>query len=83
MLILNRRDAVQQATLSKPEAWSWNLLFHFFKSRKKMDFLKGKVKTFMFKAFLRKKWGKHRKLPTFAKQSFASQWKSNHKDKPN
>ncbi|WP_295770664.1 LutB/LldF family L-lactate oxidation iron-sulfur protein [uncultured Mucilaginibacter sp.] len=75
MLLLNRRDAVKEGVVSKPEQWGWTAWKKAMMSRKLTDFFGGKVKNFMLRTFFKKSWGKYRAMPEVAEKSFAQRWK--------
>lgn len=80
MLLLNRRDSVQEGLSTNAENKTWKLFTFGVKDRKWMDFFGGKFKNFMLRTFFKKSWGSHRSLPEFADKSFAKQWKEKQKE---
>src|ERR1700761_8498524 len=75
MLLLNRRDSVNEH-LSKPiQRWSWSGRKKGMLSRKMTDFLSGKTKNFFLRTFFKKSWGHYKEMPTIAPKSFSQQWK--------
>lgn len=78
-LVLNRRDAIEKQLVAPVEKWSWKMFIALLKSRKKIDLLPGKIKSALWTGFFKRKWGKHRKLPSFAHKSFSQQWKEKQK----
>ncbi len=74
LLLLNRKDAVQQHTTK-----SENLIWYFWKNamlkRSTMEKGGAKVKNFMLKQFFKKTWGDRRDLPTVATKSFNQTWR--------
>jgi len=78
LLLINRRDAVQQGL----DKFSWKAGMKIYKNifldRKRLDRLNGNTLNF-FAKLSPNAWGKHRSLPKFAKQSFSKQWKSKNK----
>lgn len=75
MLLLNRRDAVQEGLGNKTESLGWKGWKKAMLKRKMMDAVGGKLKNFILKNFFRKSWGKHRQLPEVADKSFSKQWR--------
>lgn len=76
MLLLNRRDAVEQKLSPKKERWGWKLFTGVLMKRTWMDLAGGKVKNWLLRNFFKKAWGKHRDLPVVAEQSFSKQYKN-------
>ncbi|WP_462268180.1 LutB/LldF family L-lactate oxidation iron-sulfur protein [Mucilaginibacter sp.] len=74
MLLLNRRDAVKEQLVTKPEKWGWNAWKKAMLSRKLTDFLGGSTKNFLLHFFFKKTWGHHRDMPKVAAKSFSQQW---------
>jgi L-lactate dehydrogenase complex protein LldF len=83
MLLLNRRDAVDEGLSTRTESWGWFFWKKGMKSRKLMDFFSGKTKNRLLQKFFSKSWAKHRELPEVAEQSFSQQWKAEHAPKKN
>ena len=81
MLLLNRRDAVDEGLSTRTENWGWFFWKKGMKSRKLMDFFSGKTKNRLLQKFFSKTWSKHRELPQVAEQSFSQQWKTEHSPK--
>lgn len=81
MLLLNRRDAVDEGLSSKAETWGWFFWKKGMQNRKWMDYLSGKTKNRLLKKFFSKSWSAHRELPEVAPQSFSQQWKAEHDSK--
>ena len=79
MLLLNRRDSVQQGLSPFSENMGWKGWKTGMLKRKTMDMFGGKFKNLMLRTFFKKSWGKHRELPKVAEKSFSTQWKE--KDK--
>ncbi|SEM99094.1 L-lactate dehydrogenase complex protein LldF [bacterium A37T11] len=75
MLLMNRRDAVQQNLSSKTEQWFWKIFSKMVSKRLWMDLMGGKMKNWLIGAFFKKHWGTHRKLPHVAKKSFSKQYR--------
>ncbi len=81
MLLLNRRDAVANQQVTKMERWGWQAFTVAVTKRRIIDFFGGKFKNSLLNGFFSKFWGKHRKLPKVANQSFSQQWKEREKSK--
>lgn len=79
MLLLNRRDAVNNQQVSKTEQWAWKGFTYAITKRRIIDFFGGHLKNVLLNNFFRKVWGKNRKLPKVAKKSFSQQWKERDK----
>jgi len=79
MLLLNRRDSVQQGLSPFPEKIGWKGWKTGMMKRKTMDMFGGKFKNIMLRTFFKKNWGKYRELPEVAEQSFSKQWKEQNK----
>ncbi len=75
MLLLNRRDSVQQGLSPFAENIGWKGWKTGMLKRKTMDMFGGKFKNLMLRTFFKKSWGKHRELPKVAEKSFSKQWK--------
>lgn len=79
MLLLNRRDAVQEDLTPPMEKRMWKGFTYAIQRRKLIDFFGGKLKNFFARNFFKKAWGPNRALPEFPKKSFAQQWKEKEK----
>jgi len=75
MLLLNRRDAVNEGLVTAKEKWGWAIWKKGMLSRKLTDFFSGKTKNFFLKTFFKKTWGHFRKMPVVAGKSFSQSWK--------
>lgn len=75
MLLLNRRDSVEQRLSPFSEKMGWKGWKIGMLKRKTMDMMGGKFKNLMLRNFFKKSWGKHRELPEVAEKSFSEQWK--------
>ena len=75
MLLLNRRDSVEQGLSPFSEKMGWKGWKIGMLKRKTMDMMGGKFKNLMLRDFFKKSWGKHRELPVVAVKSFSEQWK--------
>lgn len=80
MLLLNRKDAVDQGLTTSSERRLWKGFSYFTGKRSLLDLFGGKTKNFFLKYFFKKSWGKKRELPKLADKSFAKQWKEQHRD---
>ncbi|KHJ39169.1 lactate utilization protein B [Pedobacter glucosidilyticus] len=79
MLLLNRRDAVNQKLATSSEKLGWYFWKNSMLKRSKMDLVGGKLKNFVMNTFFGKMWGKNRTLPKVEQQSFSKQWKDRNK----
>lgn len=79
MLLLNRRDSVQQGLSPFAENMGWKGWKTGMLKRKTMDMFGGKFKNLMLRTFFKKSWGKYRELPKVAEKSFSKQWKEQDK----
>jgi L-lactate dehydrogenase complex protein LldF len=79
MLLLNRRDAVNQKLATSSEKLGWYFWKKSMLKRSKMDLVGGKLKNFVMNTFFGKMWGKNRTLPKVEQQSFSKQWKDRNK----
>lgn len=75
MLLLNRRDAVNDDLVPRKEKWGWLAWRKGMLSRKLEDFFSGKTKNRLMKTFFKKTWGQYRNMPNVAEKSFAEQWR--------
>lgn len=74
MLLLNRRDAVNEHLTNAKERWGWSIWKKGMLKRKLMDFFGGKMKNYLLKTFFKKSWGHFREMPNVAEKSFSKQW---------
>jgi len=74
MLLLNRRDAVNEHLTTAKERWGWSIWKKGMLKRKFMDFFGGKMKNYLLKTFFKKSWGHFREMPNVAEKSFSKQW---------
>ncbi|MBC7913805.1 MAG: iron-sulfur cluster-binding protein [Pyrinomonadaceae bacterium] len=81
MLLLNRRDAVQDGYNSKAEKLGWKAWKQGMLKRSLMDFMSGKWKNSLLKTFFKKTWGSYRDMPVVDSQSFSRQWMEKDKGK--
>jgi len=79
MLLLNRRDAVNEHLVTSIEKWGWAAWRTGMLKRKYMDFFSGKAKNFFLKTFFKKTWGHFREMPTVAGKSFSKLWEEKNK----
>ncbi len=75
MLLLNRRDAVNNNLVPLKEKWGWLAWRKGMLSRKLEDFFSGKTKNRLMQTFFKKTWGHYRDMPNVAGKSFAEQWR--------
>ena len=78
MLLLNRRDAVNDSIVTSKEKWGWFFWTRGMLDRKLTDFFSGKTKNLLLKTFFKKSWGHFRKMPLVAAKSFTTLWKEQH-----
>ncbi len=78
MLLLNRRDAVNEGLVPNKERWGWSFWKKGMLKRKTMDYFSGKTKNWMLRTFFKKTWGHYREMPEVADKSFAKQWQDKH-----
>lgn len=75
LLLINRRDTVEQGHSAKTDNWMW----HFWKKnmlkRTKMDKGGAKLKNFMLRQFFKKAWGERREFPVVEAKSFNQIWR--------
>ncbi|SMO37173.1 LutB/LldF family L-lactate oxidation iron-sulfur protein [Solitalea koreensis] len=74
MLLLNRRDAVNESLATKSEMWGWYFWKKGMLKRNMMNMVGGKWKTFFLKKVFGRSWGRRRDLPDIATKSFSEQW---------
>jgi L-lactate dehydrogenase complex protein LldF len=75
MLLLNRRDAVNEGLVPSKEKWGWMAWRKGMLSRRLEDFFSGKTKNKLMQRFFKKTWGHYRDMPNVAGKSFAEQWR--------
>ena len=78
MLLLNRRDSVEEGVVTKMEKLGWKGWKTGMMKRRMMDMLSGGWKNRLLKIFFKKSWGPNRNLPDIAPKSFSQQWKEEH-----
>lgn len=81
MLLVNRKDSVEQGLSTKTEQKVWSWFTYGIQRRKLIDFFGGKFKNFFLRKFFKKTWGDQRELPKLAEKSFSKQWKEQQKNK--
>lgn len=81
MLLLNRRDAVNDGLVNQKEKWGWAIWKRGMLNRKLEDFFSGKTKNYLLKTLFKNTWGQFREMPKVAEKSFAELWKE--KNQPN
>ncbi len=81
MLLLNRRDAVKENIVTKPEKWGWQIWKKAMESRKLTDLFGGKIKNLALRTLFKNAWGKYREMPNVAERSFAQRWADEQKAK--
>jgi L-lactate dehydrogenase complex protein LldF len=74
MLLLNRRDAVNENLVTNKERWGWAIWKKGMLKRKLTDFFGGNMKNFLLKTFFKRTWGHLRDMPHVADKSFSKQW---------
>lgn len=79
MLLVNRRDAVDEKLNTNIERLSWFFWKKGMLKRSMMDMFGGKFKNNILKNFFSKTWGDNRTLPEVSKHSFSEQWKEKNK----
>ncbi len=75
MLLLNRRDVVDNQFATKTEMWGWFFWKRGMLSRRMINTFGGKFKNFILRKFFDGAWGKRRTLPEIPMESFNQQWK--------
>ena len=79
LLLVNRRDAVQQGLTNKIETQAIKIGKEALKSRNRMDSIGGHLKNMGAKLAESYLWGDKRDMPEFAKTSYSKQQKKNNK----
>lgn len=74
MLLLNRRDSVNQHLSTKDEEWGWFGFRRIMQSRSLVDLLPGSIKNFILKRLFSRNWAKRRALLKVADESFSAQY---------
>jgi L-lactate dehydrogenase complex protein LldF len=78
MLLLNRRDAVNEGLVTTKERWGWTIWKKGMLKRSLTDFFGGKMKNFFLRFFFKNTWGHLREMPEVAQKSFSKQWQEKH-----
>lgn len=81
LLLLNRRDSVEEKFASRSEDTIWRFWRKAMLKRSRMERGGAFFKNFMLKRFFKKAWGERRVLPTVAPKSFNEMWKERKKGK--
>jgi L-lactate dehydrogenase complex protein LldF len=81
LLLLNRRDSVEENFSSRSEDTIWNFWKKAMLKRSRMERGGAFFKNLMIKRFFKKAWGNRRTLPTVAPKSFNEMWKDKKKGK--
>jgi L-lactate dehydrogenase complex protein LldF len=75
MLLLNRRDAVNENLVTSTEKWGWAFWKKGMLNRNSTDFFGGRMKNLLLRTFFKKSWGHFRQMPKVANKSFSQAWK--------
>jgi L-lactate dehydrogenase complex protein LldF len=75
MLLLNRRDAVNEGLVATKEKWGWAGWKKGMLKRSLTDFFSGKTKNFLMRTFFKKSWGHYKEMPEVSPKSFSQMWK--------
>ncbi|WDF67918.1 LUD domain-containing protein [Sphingobacterium oryzagri] len=81
LLLLNRKEAVEQQLISATEKRFWKAFTYTALRRKVLDFFTGRMKNLIVKTLLSKAWGKQRQLPLVAEKSFSKRWREQEKNR--
>jgi L-lactate dehydrogenase complex protein LldF len=81
LLLLNRRDSVEEGFASRSEDVIWKFWRNAMSKRSRMERGGASFKNFMLKQFFKQAWGDHRVLPSIAPKSFNQLWKDRAKGK--
>lgn len=81
LLLVNRRQAVDQGLQTKAEARLWKYWKKAMLSRRLTDLAGGKVKNFLLQYLFKQAWGSRRHLPQVAPKSFNQLWREKHASK--
>nr|WP_294946166.1 LutB/LldF family L-lactate oxidation iron-sulfur protein [uncultured Mucilaginibacter sp.] len=74
MLLLNRRDAVNEGLIPKKEKWGWAIWKKGMLKRSLTDFFGGKMKNTFLRFLFKNSWGHFKEMPEVAEKSFSKQW---------
>jgi L-lactate dehydrogenase complex protein LldF len=83
MLLLNRRDAVNEGFVTTKEKWGWAIWKKGMLKRSLTDFFGGKMKNFLMKTFFKKSWGHYKEMPEVSEKSFSQHVERRGKTAPN
>ncbi|MCQ6959610.1 LutB/LldF family L-lactate oxidation iron-sulfur protein [Mucilaginibacter aquariorum] len=75
MLLLNRRDAVNEGLVTTKEKWGWAIWKKGMLKRSLTDFFGGKMKNYLMKKIFKKSWGHYKEMPEVSEKSFSQMWK--------
>jgi L-lactate dehydrogenase complex protein LldF len=81
LLLLNRRDSVEEGFASRGEDTIWKFWRKAMLKRSRMERGGAFFKNLMIKRFFKTAWGERRTLPTVAPKSFNEMWKDRKKGK--
>jgi len=81
LLLVNRRQAVDQGLDTKAEQRLWMYWKKAMLSRRLTDLAGGKVKNYLLQYLFKQAWGNRRHLPTVAPKSFNKMWREKHSPK--
>lgn len=81
LLLVNRRQAVDQGLQTKAEQRLWKYWKKAMLSRRLTDLAGGKVKNFLLQYLFKQAWGGRRNLPQVAPKSFNQLWREKHASK--
>ncbi|MCO5936557.1 LutB/LldF family L-lactate oxidation iron-sulfur protein [Mucilaginibacter sp. RB4R14] len=79
MLLLNRRDAVNEGLVTTKEKWGWNIWTKGMLKRNLTDFFGGKMKNRLMRMFFKRLWGDKREMPEVSQKSFSQQWQERYR----
>lgn len=80
LLLVNRRQSVNQELTTKNEDRTWYFWRRAMMSRKLMNMANGKLKNMALRWFVKGSWGNRRELPVVAPKSFNERWRESHKN---
>jgi L-lactate dehydrogenase complex protein LldF len=75
LLLLNRRDSVEEQLTTRAEKVTWFLWKRAMLNRRLINTGGGSMKNFVIRTFFGKAWGSRRELPTIAPKSFNQLWR--------
>lgn len=81
LLLLNRKDSVEEGYAAKSEDVIWSFWRQAMLKRSRMERGGATFKNFMLRRFFKTAWGEHRVLPSVAPKSFNQLWKDRSKGK--